>query len=408
MAQNIFKDENGREVKVPKVTKKLIRANQKFDVLYNLGTMELNAGRHSTAFDCFKAALEIGESKECLLNMATCYKVLENEGKAKQILYKLTQDYPEFPLAYNNYGLIRYDDGEFEEAIGLYNKAIALWPEYADAHWNHALALLIQRFDSGVPNPLAYAEFEWRFKKSNAVSLADSQSPRWQGEDLRGKKLLFMCEQGFGDMFMFMRYLELLPMDSVYVHFPKEVKAFLGGYQYVEFSNIPHDYHIPIMSLPNIMGEYFPSQPYLDFSSSAWNFGGGKNIGIVWKGNRDHANDKNRSMHFRDFFPLLGLGKIWSLQYGVQVNKYAKDIHELEIKTFIDTANYIAGLDLVVTVDTSVAHLAGAMGKPVLVVMPSRGLDWRWGSKLDTTPWYPTMRLCRKREDMVKMAKEML
>jgi hypothetical protein len=217
-----------------------------------------------------------------------------------------------------------------------------------------------------------------------------------------------MCEQGFGDMFMFMRYLELLPMDSVYVHFPKEVKAFLGGYQYVEFSNIPHDYHIPIMSLPNIMGEYFPNNPYLDFSSSAWNFGGGKNIGIVWKGNKDHANDKNRSMHFRDFFPLLGLGKIWSLQYGVQVNKYAKDIHELEIKTFIDTANYIAGLDLVVTVDTSVAHLAGAMGKPVLVVMPSRGLDWRWGSVRDTTPWYPTMRLCRNRENMVTMAKEML
>lgn len=408
MATKVIDPETGKEVSIPKVTKKLIRANaHNFDVMYNLGTMELNNSRIDNAFSCFTAALESSSRRtpEIMLNLSTCYKLLGNEKKASEVLRGNISNFPDFPLSYNNYGLIRYDDGAFEEAERLYTRAIELKPDYADAHWNLALALLIRRFDTGIACPKAYSEFEWRFKKSNAVQTASVTTPRWQGESLVGKKLLFMCEQGFGDMFMFIRYLMKFDPSTIYVHYPRVMLPFITGYEHVEFSTVPHDYHIPIMSLPAIMGEHF-CDPYLTINSH--NFGGGKNIGIVWKGNPQHANDRNRSIHFRDFFGLFSLGKVWSLQYGANVTKYAKDIHHLEINSFVDTARYIAGLDLVVTVDTSVAHLAGALGKPCLVIMPTRGIDWRWGSKSETTPWYPSLRLCRDRASMVTMAASML
>jgi tetratricopeptide (TPR) repeat protein len=399
-----YTDPNGKTIKVPKITKHVIRANAgNAAALYNLGTYELQAKNYANATRLFRLALELKETPEALLNLSTCYKMTNDSASAYKILGRCMDRYPNFALAYNNSGLIDYDYRRLDLAIEKYEKALALDPNYADAHWNFALALYLKFFS--VANNGAYdkseydnalAHFNWRFRKSNPVRIAFHHGTVWEGQDLGDQQLMILSEQGLGDIIQFSRYAYQFPPGKVVLHIPKETHCMIReGYECTISSIDPTTkYYMPLMS----MSQYFPfdGSPYI-FWNERRELAGDLKIGICWKGNREHANDRNRSRHFKDFYWLFKYGTVYSFQYGVSnINALAKDIHYLDIGDWKDTMTYVNSVDIVVTVDTSLAHLCGAMGKPCIVLMPKIGIDWRWGEVGTRTVWYDSLRLARE------------
>ncbi len=225
-----YTDPNGKTIKVPKITKHVIRANAgNAAALYNLGTYELQAKNYANATRLFRLALELKETPEALLNLSTCYKMTNDSASAYKILGRCMDRYPNFALAYNNSGLIDYDYRRLDLAIEKYEKALALDPNYADAHWNFALALYLKFFS--VANNGAYdkseydnalAHFNWRFRKSNPVRIAFHHGTVWEGQDLGDQQLMILSEQGLGDIIQFSRYAYQFPPGKVVLHIPKE------------------------------------------------------------------------------------------------------------------------------------------------------------------------------------------
>ena len=393
--------DTGKEVKMPKITKGLIRANiNNGPALYNLGTYEVQQGNFLDGERVLSKAWEAEKNPETLLNLSTCYKFNGLPVKAAKSLEECIKRWPSFALAYNNLGLINYDNNQYNSAVNNYRTAIKLSPEYADAHWNLGLALGLdyfspsQLFDSSIHDVMT--EYSWRFKKTNPVALAGTLgTSEWLGDPLNGRKLLILCEQGFGDMIQFLRYSYMFSPSEVILHLPEGLMPLVDSrFTTTNVSTIPHDVWIPMCSLL----KYVPvglGTPYIRIPQYE-KLLPKLNIGIVWKGSAKHANDKQRSMHYRDFLWLLKYGNVYSLQKD-EPTKNDKDILPTKLGTWNDTAKYINSMDLVVSVDTSVAHLAGAMGKPVITLIPSNGIDWRWGRFGESTIWYDSMKLCRSR-----------
>ena len=392
--------EDGSKMKVPKITKGLIRHHEdNYEVMYNLGTFSMQNREWGPAHKMLKKAIEIKKTPESLINFSTVQRELDLTKESERTLRDCIESFPDFPLAYNNLGLMLYDYRKVDEAIELYDKALALNPNYADANWNKALALLLKYFDNKDKDYFdkGMQYYWWRFKKTNPVKIASAPSKPWNGQPLQeGEKLMLLCEQGYGDMIQFMRYAYEFRPDQIILHLPKELHCLVKpGYKAVDISLEPHTYHCPIVSVSQYFSE-IKGQPYMDhLKDQVHDFGGGYNIGLVWKGNRAHQNDRNRSQHFRDFYWLFKHGNVYSLQKDAELPKSVDKIKQLKISTFLDTVRYINGLDVVVTVDTSVAHLAGALGKPVIVLIPKFGIDWRWGETSETSVWYDTMKLAR-------------
>lgn len=410
--------QTGQTMKMPKVTGGLIKANiNNAPALYNLGTFEIQQKNYDLALKCLKPAWELEKNPETLLNLTTAYRFAGFPNKAWELLELCITKYPKFALAYNNLGLLYYDANKFEKAQELYEKAIELSPDYADAHWNLSLVYGINIFEKGtgeIKNMMR--EYAWRFKKTSPVPISPTLgTSEWRGESLEGKKLLIMCEQGFGDMIQFIRYGYCFPSDQVIFHMPEGLHPLIKEeYQVTNVSTIKHDYWIPMCSLLNFVpigdGEPYMTELRDPKTRKYADLGDGINIGIVWKGSKQHQNDANRSLHYRDFFWLFKYGRVWSLQKDEKLPKHVKDIHSLPINNWTDTFNYIKALDVVVTVDTSVAHLCGAMGKPVITLIPANGIDWRWGISSTSTVWYKSMYLARKRsmEDAEKKLNEII
>ena len=324
---------------------------------------------------------------------------------------------PSDPEAHSNLGNALRDKGKVDEAIAACRAAIALDPGYAEAHWNLALALLTHGdFSQG------FDEFEWRWKWK-IFPRRDFPQPLWNGEPLAGATLLLHAEQGFGDTLQFIRYLPLVEQrgGKVIIECQPELQRVLrtaaGGSVVARGQEIgAFDVHCPLLNLPRIFGttpRTIPRQvPYLYADRAmveSWRsrLGGNSDsfkVGLAWAGNQAHMNDRSRSMMLSAFAPLGRLPGIrfYSLQKGGQADqaKNAPEGLELidwtnDLDDFADTAAFIANLDLVISVDTSVAHLAGAMGKPVWVMLPFAA-DWRWMREHEDSPWYPTMRLFRQ------------
>lgn len=398
--------DTGQEMKMPKVTGALIKMNiNNGPALYNLGTFELHQKNYDSALKCLKAAYEAERTAETLLNLSTAYRFTGHTSKCVECLEKCIKNYPEFALAYNNLGLIRFDENNYVEADRLYKTAIKLKPDYADAHWNYGLSLGLELFSGSDPKNIGnfIDEYSWRFQKSSPVTVSPTiGTTKWVGEPLIGKKLLILCEQGLGDMIQFLRYCYTFPPDQVILHMPDQLHCIIDKrYEVTNVSTVPHDYWIPMCDLLKYCeigngSAYITSlrDPALEREVD---LGNKYNIGIVWKGSAKHQNDANRSLHFRDFFWLFDFGKVWSLQKDEKLPKYVKDIESLKIDTWADTYNYIKALDVVITVDTSVAHLAGAMGKKTIILIPGNGIDWRWGKQNSNTVWYKSAYLARNR-----------
>lgn len=319
-----------------------------------------------------------------------------------------------------NLGVALEHFGQWDGALTAFQAAIECDPQHVDAHWNASLALLrAGRFHEG------FREYEWRFRRGEPAP-RDRAQPMWDGSDLAGRTLLVWAEQGFGDALQFLRFVPeaarrggrvvLEVMDGL-----QGLASRVDGVDAVcvRGSEAPAcDTHVALMSLPHVLGlaPDATAAPYLRARDSlTWQWrdrlsaaghqpGRELAFGLVWASNPALRNSRERSPGFAAVRSLLDVPGTCcvSLQIGAGCTQLARtslpphfvDLQR-EISHFDDTAAIIANLDVVVTCDTAVAHLAGALGKPTFVMLPHNP-DWRHGLDPDASPWYPTMRLFRQ------------
>jgi tetratricopeptide (TPR) repeat protein len=336
---------------------------------------------------------------------------------------------PAFADAWNNLGLTQIDLNQHEEALSSYEHALAVNPSAAETHWNASLCLLqMGRFDAG------WRKYEWRWERSRIKAGRRSfAQPLWLGDfSIDGKTILLHAEQGLGDTLQFCRYAAQVSKlgAKVVLEVPSELMRLLatldGVHQLVEAGQAlpPFDCHCPLLSLPLAFGTAeasIPSAtPYLFADSQAareWrdrldavSSASRLKVGLVWAGgNRPHVaelrkNDARRSVSFEQLAPILDVPDVqfFSLQKGAAAQQlscsglgshvvdYTDALHD-----FADTAALVANLDLVISVDTSTAHLAGALDKPVWI-LNRFDTCWRWMLTRTDTPWYPRARLFRQ------------
>ncbi len=331
---------------------------------------------------------------------------------------------PYHAMAYNNLGNVFKKQGRLKEAMENYNSAIMLDPDNADIHLNRAIALLLSgHYKEG------WEEYEWRKQIAEYPEYIFNK-PQWSGEPLDNRTILVYEEQGFGDIFQFVRYLSLLKAKgcNVILACSRDLFRVLSGCegidQIIEVTAvntiaIEYDFHVSLMSLPLFFDTRLSTIPaYVPYLTAEpallekWRieFSRDKNfkVGIVWGGGLLNSSDKDRlrSCPLEEFIPLMGIPDItyYSLQKGIwaeQADNPPQDMKlvnlDRELNDFAETAAVIANLDLIISIDTSVVHLAGAMGRPVWTLL-NFSSDWRWLLERKDSPWYPTMRLFRQHE----------
>ncbi len=323
------------------------------------------------------------------------------------------------PEVLSNLGLALCASGKNEEAMAVYREAIHLKDDYAEAHYYLGISLLLEgEFEEGWREN----EYRWLIKDARSRPRKCNQ-PMWGGEDLNGRTILLDAEQGFGDVIQFARYVPEVAKRGgrvILMCYAELVRLLQGmaGVEQICSRNPPpaFDVHCPLVSLPGVMGtrlDSIPAEiPYLKADaaiSEAWGEkigprGDRMRVGLVWAGQPSHNRDMERSILLSQFGPLAesGAALFYSLQKGEAAAQASDPPAGMELidfsadlRDFSETAGLISQLDLVVTVDTAVAHLAGAMGKAVWVLLARLG-DWRWLLDREDSPWYPTMRLFRQ------------
>jgi tetratricopeptide (TPR) repeat protein len=331
---------------------------------------------------------------------------------------------PNHDSAYSNRGTALNALGKLDAAIASWDRAISLYPEFKEALWNKGLALLLNGdFEQGWPL------YEWRLKNPQLdVRIVDSVAPRWSGiEPLEGRSILLYSEQGYGDTIQFIRYARLVAERGARViasvpHALMRLCAEVDGVSDVIAlgSVLPEiDFQCSLMSLPLAFGTTLSSIPsqsaYLKCDShhvDAWNTRLGPKtkprVGIVWSGSAGHVNDRNRSLTLTALTRFLPQGngiQIFSLQRELRdvdqavLNAHPEITHFGDaLVDFTDTAALCQLMDVVISVDTSVAHLSGALGKPTWILLPFVP-DWRWLLDRDDSPWYPMTKLYRQNDD---------
>ena len=330
---------------------------------------------------------------------------------------RLAEQAPERAEVLINLAVVLNLSGQYDEALAAFDRALALNSDSFEARFNLSLLLLLRGdYERG------WREYEQRWRMIEVVKPSLAQ-PEWQGEELNGKTILLHCEQGLGDTIQCLRFVPQVAARGGRIVLRVErnlmrLAASLTDTVIISPPNahLPHfDVWCPLLSLPRILGtraDTIPTvAPYLrprgaiverwarQLSEHA-----GLKVGLVWSGNAQHINDFRRSIGFARLRPLFDVtGVRW---FSLQVGRHAPDIAALppgsivdlspELADFAETAGAIVNLDLVIAVDTAVAHLAGALGKPAWVMLPFVP-DWRWMIDRDDSPWYPTLRLYRQR-----------
>ncbi|MBF0178580.1 MAG: tetratricopeptide repeat protein [Magnetococcales bacterium] len=346
--------------------------------------------------------------------------LLRNEAnrleEAERALLTAIRLRPDYPDPWLNLGNLLHDRRCMARAEAAYRQALRLRPDWPEANSYLGLLLLsLGRFEEG------WARYEYRYHpahRKRQTPLPDLPFPQWEGEDLWGKSLLVIAEQGFGDTIQFCRYLPLLKFAGVtrltlVCPLPLHpLMATLSGVdaQCADFSAAgEHDFWIHLLSLPGrhatTLANLPARIPYLGALPdrlARWRARlpeGGIRVGLVWKGSSSHFNNQNRSLP-----SLATLAPLWSVPGVVFVGLQKGEGEEEalappagqplshlggEIRDFADTAAIVAQLDLVIGVDTAVVHLCGALAKPCWVLLPALGTDWRWMFDREDSPWYP-------------------
>jgi tetratricopeptide (TPR) repeat protein len=394
----------------------------------NLAIAMSNLGRFDEALTACQRALAFEPRDASVhINLGVIYGRLDNSEAAAAAYRGAIAVDPQSAKAYTNLSVALGNLGRIDEAVAASRRAIEISPEDPLLHFNHANSLLMS---GDLAN--GFREFEWRIEHPTLNK--DGRAfvgARWQGEPLEGRTLLLYSEQGFGDALQFVRYVPLVAAmgGKVVLHVQSAiadlVRASFGLIPDVtvvtrEEPVPPYDLQLPLMSLAHVFGtelDNIPADvPYLaadPVKLIRWRqvFAGlpDLKVGVTWAGNPTHTGDRKRSLSAKAVLPHL-------LVSGVQLFSLQKEPSEadqsvleqlgtavvdlaLMLGDFSDTAAIVGALDLIITVDSSVAHVAGALGRPTWVMLPY-ALDWRWLRDREDSPWYPTMRLFRQRKPL--------
>ncbi len=355
-----------------------------------------------------------------LYNRATALSVLNRHNEAIAAFDRALAAAPDNVKAWNNRGRALQALNRYAEAVDSFSQAIARKKDYADAHFNQALSLLtLGDLAAG------FEQYEWRWQRSGmSDARRNYRRPLWLGEyPLARKTILLHAEQGLGDTIQFARYAPLLARAgaTVVLEVPAELKGLLAGLAgvascHARGETLPaYDVHCPLGSLPLALqtgpGNIPADIPYLQADEphlAKWRARlaalPGKRVALSWAGNASHSNDRNRSIDLKLLEPLFALDGVsfLSIQRELRANDAELLAHQTnvtalgeELADLADTAAVVALADLTISVDTAVAHLAGALGRPLWVLLPFAP-DWRWTLTGVHSPWYPQARLLRQ------------
>ena len=377
----------------------------------DLGEILIESGRYQEALNCFDEVLRHDPDNAGVLNSkGIALQWLNDLDTAESCYRKILETDACNTLALNNLGAVMRSKSLPDKAIEFFSRALEFAPKDGKIVLNRSLAhLSMGNFAEG------WDDYESRFACNDHNQLRHLDLPRWRGEKLADKRILLWCEQGYGDSIQFIRYAKALAdigaevlveaQDARIAPLLARAKGvsevFLRG---CDFST--PDFQIPILSLPGVLGN-IPCPPlYLEIKDDEIAFWdsliiaeGRPKIGIAWAGRPAHENDRNRSIPPRFFEPLSQCSDVFfvSLQFSPTDMIVKPGLLDLSshVTDFVDSASLIAGLDLVISVDSAVAHLAGALGIPVWILLPYNP-DWRWLLGRDDTPWYDSARLFRQ------------
>ena len=394
------------------------------DAISNLGGVLLEMGQHELAEKILLKAVAITpDHTDALCNLASIMGVADHFDGAIKLLQTVLEIDPKHATARDSLGFIQWQSGNYVEAENQFRKAILHAPNHENAHANLGMVLLTQgKFAEG------WKEYRFRTKLiRNQNSQRNYKQVLWQGEDICEQTLLVYPEQGLGDIIQFVRYAFLLEprVKRLVIEVPKSLNRLLSGFNEHALLVSPEesfqgfDTHISLLSLPGALGsdeQTIPDfTPYITAETekiALWKDrlpkDGEITVGLAWQGNSKNTMDHKRSIPLDLFQNVLELGEInfVSLQKGEGEESIRKlgdrqnlisfaDELDAGPDAFIDSAAIIANLDLVITCDSAIAHLAGAMGKPVWILL-SHVADFRWMADRDDTPWYSSARLFRQ------------
>jgi uncharacterized protein (TIGR03032 family) len=388
---------------------------------FQRGTVLHRAGQVAEAIAAYRQCVALQpDYPHARYHLGVALGDAEHYDEALVWLQQVIAAEPEHAEAYHSLGYCYSSLGQPTQAMVAFERAIALQPQYVQAHINLGLTLL-QLGDY----PRGFTEYEWRWQTGQTPPRGPQ--PRWDGRPLPDQTLLVYAEQGAGDAIQFARYLPQVAerCKRLLVACPADLQPLLATLPGIAqlcdvhaFTVAEYDAYVPLLSLPQVFGTTLATipatVPYFDVAALRRRTNPDHRrrltpstrpaVGIVWAGSPTHPHDRHRSCALREWLPLLRLPGIafYSLQKGerqhdvttlppeIRVQALAPALHD-----FGDLAMCLTQIDLVITVDTAVAHLAGALGRPVWVLLPAVP-DWRWGLAGEQTPWYPTMRLFRQ------------
>lgn len=384
----------------------------------NLGLVLRLGAKPAEALTAYEHALKINPtSLKALNNLAVLHRWEGNLDEAEAICRGVLRTHPNVVEVLNNLGDILQAQGRVDEASKAFEQVLALDPAHPEGHHNLAVLLLLRgEFEAG------WQHYEWRWlAKEFPSERRNFTQPLWMGENLTGETVLLYVEQGLGDALQFVRYTPLVRAHGarVVVECPASLKRLFETVEGVDRVIArgddlgAFDLQCPFLSLPGLLSpsaETIPATvPYLAVPTEESGLWAerlmsveGLKVGLVWAGSPHHTNDRERSILLEMLSPLADVPgcAFINLQIGPSAAQLADaglpivDLTE-HINDYADTAALVAKLDLVITVDTSVAHVAGALGKTVWVLLP-HAPDWRWQLEREDSPWYPSMKLYRQ------------
>lgn len=388
----------------------------------NLGTAYAGQGKTADAIKVMEKSIAMDPKRQLFKsNLALQYRQTGDYRSAEELLKEAMQE-GETPVLFDNLGSLYTEMEKYEDAKKCFEKAVKLNSKHIPAQVNLALANFFQGdWKKG------FQQYEWRFfYYPNLLPYIHTYDigKMWNGkDDLNGKRVLLFAEQGYGDMIMFARFCKRVKERGAHtiLHVPPPLARFMSlvdgiDEMYTEDVNkkdhapLPeHDYHFALMSAPHLLGvEEITGEPYVKVAGLPTDFCENMNhqcsdtfnVGIVWAGNPTNPDDRERSIPVEHFKTLEMQGvRLFSLQIGPKAEERWDGLADLSgfITDFYDTARVVLGLDLVIGCDTSVLHVAGAMGKPAWDLI-RYGPDWRWPERQDKSRWYDSVRQFHQKE----------